>query len=193
MSWYPLPLLWSGGCQNETTKWEMTLSRFVRPRCGSFPSYFSWFLRNSAVAEAEGAISGQENIAWRSPAAKEKNHSTSRCFPSFKKKHSVYQISSKGWGKMKEILWNSFRCLATPVSARHEGHRPPFGCLSSLGSALQNWGLRELQQLYILMLLLRRDATRCYPNSKEAIHLQKQQTLAIHWAVLKSLPKSSQN
>lgn len=38
-----------------------------------FPSYFSWFLRNSAVAEAEGAISGQENIAWRSPAAKEKN------------------------------------------------------------------------------------------------------------------------
>lgn len=28
---------------------------------------------------------------------------------------------------------------------------------------------------------------------KEAIHLQKQQTIAIHWAVLKSFSESSQN
>lgn len=173
MSWYPLPLLWSGGCQNETTGWEITLSRFVRPFCGSFLSYFSRFLRNSAVAEAEGAISGQENIAWRSPAAKEKTTQPLLLGASLLlKKKPTFCVSNliQRLGEMKEILWNSFRCLATPVSARHEGHRPPFDCLSFLGLALQNWGWRELQQLYMLMLLLRRDATRCYPNSKEAIH-----------------------
>lgn len=46
----PPPLLWSSGCQNETTGWEITLSRFVRPCCSSFPSYFSRFLSTSAVA-----------------------------------------------------------------------------------------------------------------------------------------------
>lgn len=121
------------------------------------------------LAEVEGAISEQANTAWRSaaeskrsPAAKERN--TQPPLPSLKKDILCIKSHPKAGGN-KERLWNRFRCLATPASARHEGHRSPFGCLSSLGLALQHWGWRELQQLCLLMLLLSKDATRCYPNS----------------------------
>lgn len=62
------------------------------------------------LAEAEGAISGQANIAWRSPAvsqqspvAKEKTTQPLLLGASLLlKNHSVYQISSKGCGEWKE-------------------------------------------------------------------------------------------
>lgn len=194
MSWYPLPLLWSGGCQNGTTGWEMTLSRFVRPCCGSFPSYFSWFLRNSAVAEAEGPFQDRNILPEEALLLRKKNTQPLLLGASLllKKNHSVYQISSKGWGKWKKY----FETASGALQHLFLQDMKDTGLLLAvwaLWARLCRTGDERSYSNYILMLLLRRDATRCHPNSKEAIHLQKQQTLAIHWAVLKSLSKSSQN
>lgn len=76
----PQPHLFqSGDCQNETRGWEIMLSRFVIPRCGSSPSYVSGFLR-SLVAALRGKghfRTGKyclKKLCWKqaSPDAKKK-------------------------------------------------------------------------------------------------------------------------
>lgn len=180
-------LLWSGDCQNETTGWEITPSRFVRPRCSSSPSFFSWFPRSLAAARRERG--GGDFKPGKYCLKKPCSLLLDLCL--FLRSCSLYQISSEGLGDMEDGPLNqlkmAFTCFCNTWRT-HFGH-----WMSSLGSALQRRQWRELRQVSMLMLSPRKDATRCYPTSKEAIYIQNQQTLAICWAIFKSLslPKPS--
>lgn len=95
----------------------------------------------------------------------------------FFRNHSLYQISSKGLGEMEErplkqlkVALDTCFCKTrrTQASFRH--------WMGSSGSTLQHWGRRELRQVSMSMLSPKKDATRCYPTSKEAIYIETANT-----------------
>lgn len=136
--------LWSGDCQNETTGWAITPSRFVRPRHGSSPSYFSQFPR-SMVAARRGAGGGHfktgkycpKKPCWKeaSPADKKKPK-TNQPFSFSLETLLCIKSHPKAWGKWKTDLWKSWRWHSTPASARCEGHTSALDELLGLGSAV---------------------------------------------------------